>query len=109
MDIDFTIITLFTHHIALLFIKGWFLYIVFKLLILVEAPATEKYMLVFKSIELILFIFCIASLVSEIIFILGFFTEETFYGYEYLSMSSEMLFIYLTGSYIKKEDKDNAN
>ena len=109
MDLEFIISFIFAFHIALLFIKVWALYIIFKLLILVEAPSTEKYMLVFKPIEMTLFIFSIIVLISEIFFIYGFFVDETFYNYEYLAMLDQMFFTALTINYIKTEVKNNGN
>jgi len=109
MNLEFTTSFMFAFHVTLFFVKAWALYIIFKLLILVEAPNTEKYMLVFKPIEIILFIFSIVVLISEIYFIYGFFINETFYNYEYLAMTDQMFFTILTINYIKTEVKNNGN
>ena len=109
MNIDFTISFMFAFHIALLLVKVWALYIIFKLLILVESPNTEKYMIVFKPIELTLFIFSIAVLISEMFFIYGFFVNDTLYNYEYLAMIDQIFFTILAINYIKTEVKNNGN
>lgn len=109
MDLEFIISFIFAFHIALFFVKTWALYVIFKLLILVETPSTEKYMLVFKPIEMTLFIFSMVVLISEIYFIYGFFINETFYNYEYLAMLDQMFFTILTINYIKMEVKNNGN
>ena len=109
MNLEFTTSFIFAFHITLFLVKTWALYIIFKLLILIEAPSTEKYMLVFKPIEMTLFIFSIVVLISEIYFIYGFFINETFYNYEYLAMLDQIFFTVLTINYIKTEVKSNGN
>lgn len=108
MDIDYSIFFLFSLHVSLLSVKIWALHKLFKMLILVEAPITEKYMLVFKPFELTLVLFSFSIVLVEIYFIFTFFIDLKLYYYEYMSVVDQIFFTILTINYIKKETIKNG-
>lgn len=108
MDLDFIISYLFAFHLALLLVKIWALYYITKLIILIESPNTEKYMLVFKPFEITLFTVSIITVISELSFLFYFFVDLDLYPYEYLAIIDQIFFTFLTVTYIKREVQNNG-
>ena len=108
MDLEFIVSYLFAFHLALLFVKVWALYHITKLIILIESPNTEKYMLIFKPFEIALFTVSIIMVVSELSFLFYFFVDLDLYPYEYLAIVDQIFFTFLTITYIKREVKGNG-
>lgn len=105
---DYSIFFLFGFHIALLYIKIWALYKVFSMLIFIESPDTENYLLKFKKYELSITLFSILIVIMQAHFVLNFFNETDLFYYEYMAITDEIFFTFLTITYIKKEIKKNG-
>ena len=105
MSLDFTVYFLFTFHIVLLFVKMWALYTFTRLLVLVEAPSTTKYMLVFKPFEMAIILLSLSIVVFELYFIFSFFVDVELYFYEYASILDQAFFTTLVVLYLKQEGR----
>lgn len=103
MELDYTIYFLFTLHILLFVVKCWALYFFTKLLLLVEAPTSEKYMLVFQPIEGAIVFFTAIIVLFEMYFIIYFFEDIELYMYEFASVIDQIFFTILAVTYLKKE------
>jgi len=103
MDIDYSVFFLFCFHFIIFLIDIWALYKIFKVLIFIEAPTTEKYMLVFKPFEIALILLISIVVISETHYMINFFNEIDLYYYELVSLTAQGFFIFLTIRYITKE------
>lgn len=103
MGLDYIDAFLFTFHLVLLFVNIWALYIVLKLIILTESPNTEKYMLVFKPVEMTIFFVSLIMVIAELYFMINIFIDIKLYYYEYLAIFDEIFFKILAVSYIARE------
>lgn len=106
MNLDFTIVYIFSLNLALLSAKLYLLNILSRILIITDTPNTEKYLLVFKPIELSLFIFTSILTASQLFYIYSYFDDLSLYYFEYLAIIDEVFLTILTTYYIKTEVKN---
>lgn len=77
---------LFSFHLVLLFVKGWFFYHIVKVFHLTQAPIKEKFMLLFEKIDIGLLFIVLLFFIDEIHYLSTFFYRAIPHIYQYVEI-----------------------
>lgn len=108
MILDFNIAILFSVHLMLFIVKVWAFIFLFKNIIITETPKTDRYMIIFKPIEILIILMTFFTVIFEIYFFINFFVDVKLYFYEYLAILDQVFLTILVIAYLKKEVNSNG-
>lgn len=102
MQVDFINPLLFAFHSILLLVKLYLVYFLFNQFTVVKSTVKESYLITYAPMQVIIFIFSLLIVLSEINFIFSFYEVKDLYWYECLAITDQVIFSTIVISLLKR-------